>query len=85
MNNESIQLTNSYWEVLKSLSSEVKLRLAARLTASVVESEQRIATTNHTEDMIQKYCGVWKDDRTSDEIIDDIISTRQDGKEPLCL
>ena len=33
----SINLTNYYWDLLKSLSDDVKLRLATRLTASVLE------------------------------------------------
>lgn len=85
MNNETIQLTNSYWEMLKSLSSEVKLRLAARLTTSVVEASEHVTTAGDTEEMIQKYCGSWKDNRTSDEITESILSSRQGGKELLNL
>ncbi len=33
----TLSLTNAYWDLLKSLSDDVKLRLATRLTASVLE------------------------------------------------
>lgn len=38
---ETMKLTNTYWDMLKSLSNDVKLRLATRLTASVAVSETR--------------------------------------------
>ena len=37
---DTLKLTDSYWEMLKSLSDEVKLRLATRLTASVIAAKR---------------------------------------------
>ena len=33
---ETLKITETYWEMLKSLSDDIKLRLATRLTASVI-------------------------------------------------
>ena len=33
---DALKITDTYWEMLKSLSDDIKLRLATRLTASVV-------------------------------------------------
>lgn len=32
----TLKLTETYWEMLKSLNDDIKLRLATRLTASVL-------------------------------------------------
>ena len=32
----TLKLTDTYWEMLKSLNDDIKLRLATRLTASAV-------------------------------------------------
>lgn len=54
----TMKLTNTYWDILKSLSNEVKLRLATRLTASVAASKAN--EKDRTENMIKKYYGSWK-------------------------
>ena len=67
---DTLKLTDSYWEMLKSLSDEVKLRLATRLTASVVAAKAVNADT--TEEMLKKHMGGWKDHRTTEQIIEDM-------------
>lgn len=67
---DTLKLTDSYWEMLKSLSDEVKLRLATRLTASVVSA--KAADADNTEEMLEKHLGAWKDDRSTEEIIEDL-------------
>lgn len=61
--NTSTELTNYYWELLKSLNDDIKLRLATRLTASVLENKEVAASNDLTEDMIKKHSGKWVDDR----------------------
>ena len=56
---DTLKLTNSYWEILKFLSDEVKLRLATRLIASVVTT--KTADGDRTEEMLKKHLGAWKD------------------------
>ncbi len=72
MNNEALMLTNSYWDILKSLSDEVKLHLATRLTASIVKSKD--SEIKHTEKMLEKFFGTWDDTRSTDDIVNDIKS-----------
>lgn len=62
MMDRTMRLTNTYWDILKSLSDDVKLRLATRLTASVAASKTN--EINRTEDMIKKYYGSWKGEMT---------------------
>lgn len=79
----SINLTNYYWDLLKSLSDDVKLRLATRLTASVLEHRKDEATTDLTEKMLAKHAGKWIDDRSAEEIISDMRKSRSAIREPL--
>lgn len=79
----SINLTNYYWDLLKSLNDDVKLRLATRLTASVLEHRKDEATTDLTEKMLAKHAGKWIDDRSAEEIISDMRKSRSAIREPL--
>lgn len=36
-----------------------------------------------TEEMIKKHCGAWKDSRSAEEIIEDIMTSRTGAKDPL--
>ena len=56
-----------YWYELKDLSNDVKLELISLLSSSMRHSEE-----NWTE----SFAGKWQDDRTTEEIIDDIHSAR---------
>ena len=79
----SINLTNYYWDLLKSLNDDVKLRLATRLTASVLEHRKDEATMDLTEKMLAKHAGKWIDDRSAEEIISDMRKSRSAIREPL--
>ena len=57
----TLKLTETYWEMLKSLNDDIKLRLATRLTASVIAGKD--ARNNRTDEMIEKHLGKWKDER----------------------
>lgn len=71
---DTIRLTDAYWEMLKSLNDDIKLRLATRLTASVVAG--KTTSKDKTEEMIEKHLGKWKDERSAEEIIKDIYMGR---------
>lgn len=77
----TLKLTEAYWEMLKSLSDDIKLRLATRLTASVIAN--KAADKNKTNEMLEKHFGKWKDDRSAEEIIKDIYAGRSSIKAPL--
>ena len=77
MSSADITMTNNYWNMLRNLNDEVKLRLASMLTASVVEHRDKSVSekVSITEAMVKKYAA-WEDDRTSDEIISDVYASR---------
>lgn len=54
----TLKLTDAYWEMLKSLNDDIKLRLAIRLTASVIAGKN--TRKNRTNEMIEKHLGKWK-------------------------
>lgn len=54
----TLKLTDTYWEMLKSLNDDIKLRLATRLTASVIAGKN--TRKNRTNEMIEKHLGKWK-------------------------
>ena len=56
----TLKLTDTYWEMLKSLNDDIKLRLATRLTASVVANKN--VRKEKTEEIIEKHLGKWKDE-----------------------
>ena len=56
-----------YWYELKDLSNDVKLELISLLSSSMRHS---------TEDRTESFAGKWEDDRSTEEIIDDIRSAR---------
>lgn len=80
---EILKLTDTYWEMLKLLNDDIKLRLATRLTASVVAG--KTAYRDNTEEMIKKHLGAWKDERSVETTIQDIYESRKSIKEPLNL
>lgn len=56
----TLKLTDTYWEMLKSLNDDIKLRLATRLTASVIAGKN--TSRNRTNEMIEKHLGKWEDE-----------------------
>lgn len=64
--------TNTYWELLKGLSSEVKLSLINRLSSSLLK--EKVESKKQWAD---EFCGMWNDDsRSAEEMIEDIRSSR---------
>lgn len=64
-----------------SLSARNKQWLGERL---LEEARKEYAKeTDRTEEMIEKHFGVWKDDRSTEEIIDELKASRQSNKPPL--
>lgn len=64
-----------YWNMLKDLSSEIKLDLISRLSASLLKRE-----TDETH-WASEFAGQWKDDRSADEIVADIREARTSNRE----
>ena len=51
----NVHVANYYWDLLKSLSDDIKLRLAARLTTSVLEHREESVAADYTEAMLSKH------------------------------
>lgn len=72
MTDSVLNQTNTYWELLKGLSNEVKLALINRLSSSLINEKN-----NSEKNWADEFCGIWNDDpRSTEEIIEDIRSSR---------
>ena len=77
ISNSKTSISNTYWEMLKDLSSDIKLELIAKLSASSVAKDNTSDTSNWTSEFV----GRWEDDRTADEVIEDIRGARTSNRE----
>lgn len=69
---EALTVVDSYWSLLKHLSKDVKIRLINKLSASLLKDMEKEDTTS----LADKFYGAWKDDRTAEDIIEDIRNSR---------
>lgn len=76
MSNSTIigQQETSYWNILKDLSADVKLRLIARLSASLVKPTEKAV-----DNVADKYYGAWHDDSSAEDMADNIRKARING------
>lgn len=64
-----------------SLSAGNKQWLGERL---IEEARKELAKkTDRTDEMLEKHFGVWSDERSAEEIINDLKTSRQSSKQPL--
>lgn len=66
--------TAKYWEEVKDASNDVKLELISLLSASLVIPSS--AAEKPHKGWASRFCGVWKESRSADEIMDDIYKSR---------
>ena len=62
-----------YWSELKDLSNSVKLELITLLSSSVASS---VSESSSEKGWTKSFAGRWEDDRTAEEIIEDIRASR---------
>ena len=62
-----------YWLELKDLSDNVKLELITLLSSSMTHPEEE---SDAGKGWTEKFAGKWQDDRTAEEIIEDIRAAR---------
>ena len=62
---------DTYWNMLKNLSSEIKLELISKLSASLLNKE---ALENAH--WVSDFAGKWKDERSAEEIVADMREAR---------
>lgn len=68
---------NAYWNLLKDLSMDVKLDLIARLSNSLLHKKETANDVNWA----SEFAGKWKDNRSAEEIVDDIRKARTTNRE----
>ena len=77
MNTVTLSPTSSlgakYWSELKGLSNSVKLELITLLSNSVASS---VSEPSDEKGWTKSFAGRWQDDRTAEEIIEDIRTSR---------
>lgn len=67
---------DTYWSILKNLSSDMKLELISRLSNSLLSKDQSI-----DDDWVFQFAGEWKDSRSAESIIEDIRNSRTSNRE----
>lgn len=75
--NSKTSASNIYWYMLKDLSSDIKLELIAKLSASLLVKDDTPDTPNWT----SEFAGRWEDDRTAEEVMEDIRGSRTSNRE----
>lgn len=75
----SLSLIDSYWSLLKDLSADIKLKLIARLSSSIVEDKAK----EECNDLADKFYGAWKEDKSAEELINEIRNSRVVGTRQL--
>ncbi len=58
---------DSYWELLRDLSMDIKLKLISKLSNSILEGKTKDDTTASLAD---KFYGAWKDNKSAEELIE---------------
>jgi len=71
--NNSLQ--SNYRELIEDLSLKEKSELMVALAEDIAKSAMK-TKNNREEDVVYELAGSWKDDRTVDEMIADIYSSR---------
>jgi len=68
-------LLNDYWKVIEQLDLRAKSELMMLLAEEITNSALK-TTRKREEDVVFELAGSWKDDRTADEMVNDIYSSR---------
>ena len=67
---------DTYWSILKNLSSDMKLELISRLSKSLLSKDQSM-----DDNWVSQFAGEWKDSRSAESIIEDIRNSRTSNRE----
>lgn len=80
MNNNALTtesaILTTYWPKLKTLSDNMKLELIILLSRSMTHSEDMEEGLEDEDHWTDSFAGKWQDERTTEEIIDDIHAAR---------
>lgn len=75
--NSKTSASSIYWNMLKGLSSDIKLELIAKLSTSLLVKDDASGTSNWTSEFV----GRWEDDRMAEEVVEDISGARTSNRE----
>ena len=64
---------------MKNLSVGAKLELISRLSSSLLSTTEDVSNTKTR--WTSRFAGCWKDERTADEIVDDLRSARTSNRD----
>ncbi len=76
-NVNSIKIADTYWNFLKNLNSDIKIRLIEKLLASLMHSSAFNSPESRTEEFIRKFNGAWVGNESAEEITKNILSDYQ--------
>ncbi|GGK07636.1 hypothetical protein [Parabacteroides faecis] len=71
-NPEKTSIIETYWGLLKNLSTDIKLKLIARLSNSILDDKAK----EEYKDLPDKFYGAWEDDKSAEELINEIRNSR---------
>ena len=83
MTNLENNTISMYWNTLRSMSKNIRLAVAVKLTNSVLEEErERISDEAFNKKMRDKFFGKWEGNETADELMA-IIKENFSSSEPI--
>lgn len=83
INQTSNNLQNNYLELIKNLDLRAKSELMVILANEIASSTVNKALEIDERKIVYELAGSWKDDRTVDEMLSDIYSSRISNKKVL--
>lgn len=83
MSNHATHQTVPYWNEIKRLDKEDKLKLMALISSSLVSDEKDISEKDRTQEMIDRFCGSWVGKESAEDIIANIENSRSSHYEPV--
>lgn len=83
MSNHATHQTVPYWNEIKRLDKEDKLKLMALISSSLVSDEKDISEKDRTQEMIDCFCGSWVGKESAEDIIANIENSRSSHYEPV--
>lgn len=77
--------TSTYWNLIKNVSDEVKIRLITLLSESLLTEavdKSKVHGSDKTDKFLKKFYGSWRDGDSTEDIINK-INDRKSSKEPI--
>lgn len=72
-----------YWNEIKNLDKNEKIRLIALLSSSLISDKNTVPEENRTQEMIERFCGSWVGEESAEDIIANIGNSKKSHSEPV--